>query len=82
MGHHHNHDDEHDPMPFYEKANKLIDHWMKHNDDHAAEYRRWAATFRQHELGAAAEILEAAAGLNEQINMALDQAKEEIVTGV
>ena len=75
MGHHHHHEEEHPEMSFHEKAHKLIEHWLKHNDDHAAEYRRWASNFRQHDMGAAADALEAAAGLNAQINATLNQAK-------
>ena len=78
MGHHHRHSDSHSPMPFHEKARKLIDHWMKHNVDHAAEYRRWASDFRQHDMEAAAHALEAAAALNERINADLDRAKGTI----
>ena len=78
MGHHHTHSDSQSAMPFHDKARKLIDHWKKHNADHAAEYRRWASTFRQHHMEAAANALEAAAASNERINSDLDRAKATI----
>ena len=78
MGHFHGHDNVHLQLTFAEKAQKLIAHWMKHNDDHTAEYRRWAAMFHQNAMDAAADALEAAAEQNEQISTTLRLAKEEI----
>jgi hypothetical protein len=41
--HHHHHDhDSHSEMPFDEKLLKLLNHWIKHNEDHALNYRNWA----------------------------------------
>jgi hypothetical protein len=78
LGHSHGHDDVHKQLTFAEKAQKLVAHWMKHNDDHAAEYRRWAAMFRQNAMDAAADALEVAAQQNEHINTTLHLAKEEL----
>ena len=36
--HHHNHDS-HGEMPFDEKLSKMVHHWIKHNEDHALNYR-------------------------------------------
>mgnify|MGYP000022356956 CR=1 FL=1 len=38
---HHDHDS-HGEMPFDEKLLKLLNHWIKHNEDHAFNYRNWA----------------------------------------
>ena len=78
MGHHHEHGEENAQIPFHEKAKKLIDHWIKHNDDHAADYRRWAEAFRNHAMNKAADALESAAEQNERINAALIRAKKDI----
>ncbi len=46
-GHTHGHDHEHehhahDTLSFEEKMIKLLEHWIKHNEDHADSYRDWA----------------------------------------
>ena len=78
MEHDHPHGSPHTEMPFHEKALKLIEHWMKHNEAHSVEYRRWAATFRQHAMDEAADALESAAEQNEHINLILTRAKQEV----
>jgi len=43
--HHHHHDHDHEiesTLSFDEKMIKLLEHWVKHNDDHAETYRGWA----------------------------------------
>jgi hypothetical protein len=57
MSHHHDHDHSnghaddhhhdhahptHDTLSFEEKMIKLLEHWIKHNEDHADSYRDWA----------------------------------------
>lgn len=79
----HNQDDHsslhhHQPMAFSEKALKLLDHWIKHNDDHASSYRQWADTFRQNGFESAAILLESAAALTGQINLTLKNAHQSI----
>jgi len=81
MSHHpHDHSSEKlgQPISFPEKAHKLIDHWVKHNDDHAQSYHQWADTFRMNGLGSAAALLESAAELTRQINLTLDAASHLI----
>lgn len=68
----------HQSMAFSEKAMKLLDHWIKHNDDHALSYRQWAETFRQNGMESAATLLESAAALTGQINLALKNAHQSI----
>jgi len=42
-GHAHDHDHHtHDTLSFEEKMIKLLEHWIKHNEDHADSYRDWA----------------------------------------
>lgn len=61
-------------LEFPEKAHKLIDHWVRHNDDHAQSYRQWADTFRANGLDSAAAMLDSAAELTRQINLTLAEA--------
>lgn len=82
MSHHHNehHHSHHGSgeLPFAEKASKLLEHWRKHNEDHAATYRHWADEFRHHQHPKAAVLLESAAELTRQINLLFEQAAEMI----
>jgi len=55
------------------KLRVLIPHWIKHNQEHAAEFRRWAAEAK----GAAADIMEAADGMD-KVNVALQVALEKL----
>lgn len=63
------------PVAFAEKAHKLIDHWVKHNDDHARNYQQWAGTFRENGLVSAAALLDSAAELTDKINRILAEAE-------
>jgi hypothetical protein len=41
--HHHHHDhDSQGELSFDEKIEKMLSHWIKHNEDHASNYRNWA----------------------------------------
>lgn len=65
-------------LSFPQKASKLIDHWIRHNDEHAQSYKNWAAEFRKNDMPAAASLLDAAAELTSQINLTLKQAAQQI----
>lgn len=89
MSHHHgpDHDHPHDhsrdhdhshnepEMTFPEKMGKLLDHWIRHNDDHAATYQGWADQARQQRLDAVADIIEEAAQMNRVMNAKFARAK-------
>jgi hypothetical protein len=47
---------------------------LKHNDDHAAGYRDWAARARENGLTDAAALLEEAAGMTLEINRKFEAA--------
>lgn len=78
---HHHHDHEHhhhqpsSEMPFSEKMLKLLQHWIKHNSDHAITYQEWAAKSRDNGLPDLAEKIEQIAELTQQINEKLSQAQ-------
>ena len=66
---HQSHDhDPHDEIPFDEKLTKLLSHWIKHNEDHALNYRNWAEKAKTNGNGQAAGLLEEAAEMSLAIN--------------
>lgn len=72
--HTHTHDENHSEMTFEEKINKLVEHWIKHNDDHAATYREWADRAQKEGMNDVADIMLAAAEKNVLINDEFKQA--------
>ncbi len=59
MTHHeHHHHEVKSELTFDEKLIKLLEHWLKHNDDHAGNYRDWAEKARQNQLEAVGALLE------------------------
>ncbi|MBS3809512.1 MAG: hypothetical protein KGY38_05095 [Desulfobacterales bacterium] len=78
---HHDHDDSgsgsgQGEMPMSEKLKKMVEHWLKHNADHAATYRQWAERARQAGMPDVAEILEGVAKDSQAINGDLERAGE------
>lgn len=77
-GHDHTHDHDHtETMGFEEKMVMLLDHWVKHNDDHAQNYREWADKASSKGLKEAAEHLKAAADMTDGIS---DQFRKAMKT--
>ncbi len=75
--HHHHHDHNHGgtEMPFEEKIIKLLEHWIRHNEDHAETYQDWANKAKQNQLEAVAALIEDAAAMNLAVNDKFEQAK-------
>jgi hypothetical protein len=61
-----------------EKLRALLPHWMEHNDEHAAEYERWAETALSAGAGKAAERIRSAAQQMAQAGLALQQALDDL----
>jgi hypothetical protein len=59
-----------------DKLRALLPHWIEHNADHAAEFRRWAER-----AGEAAVDIERAAAKMEAANKALADALTALATG-
>lgn len=77
MNHHHHHEHEHDAqkdMTIEEKLEKLVLHWIKHNEDHAETYTTWMKRAQESGLEKAGKILAEAADLTLQINEKLRDA--------
>lgn len=56
-----------------EKLRVLIPHWIEHNDEHAAEYRRWAE-----QAGEVSDDILAAVQALAQVNRSLSNALQKI----
>lgn len=68
-------------MTLPEKAVKLLDHWIRHNNDHAATYREWADRLTGQGMAEAAALLAEAADMCAQINDRFSRAAERIRKG-
>ncbi len=83
-GHGHDHHDhggsEGEGMPFEEKLAKILEHWVRHNNDHVSNYRDWAERARKADMPDVAELLDEAAGLNLRMNEVFEKAKS-LVSG-
>lgn len=81
--HEHNHKDHHDHMDvalaFEQKIVKLLEHWIKHNIDHAETYREWAEKANRHQLLKAGNFLNDAAEMTMQINEKFKNALKTVL---
>ena len=82
MTHHHDH--HHDvtsDLTFEEKLIKMLEHWLKHNQDHVHTYQKWAERARAHDLLQTGilidEIAEITRGIDEKIKAALDSIHKD-----
>ncbi len=66
--HHHHDHDSHGELSFDEKIEKMLSHWIKHNEDHALNYRNWAEKAKANGKDDAGVLLEAAAEMSLAIN--------------
>jgi hypothetical protein len=61
-------------MPFDEKLLKMLNHWIKHNEDHALNYRNWAEKAKTNSQGKAGALLEEAAEMSLAVNERFQKA--------
>jgi hypothetical protein len=61
-----------------DKLRALLPHWIEHNDEHAAEFRRWAEKAEAAGLEQAAEEIKLAAKQLAWVNEALSAALETL----
>jgi hypothetical protein len=91
-GHHHEHDHDHDhpdvhqgtstTLTFEQKFIKLLEHWVKHNDDHARTYREWAHKAQHAGMDQVDRLLQEAAEMTDAISTKFDQAAKLIKPSV
>ena len=74
MTHHHHHHEIQSTLSFDEKMIKLLEHWIKHNDDHAATYRDWAQKAKKKYMREASSLLEDAAEMTLKISKKFEEA--------
>ncbi len=53
---------------------KLLEHWIKHNDDHAETYRDWAQKAKEKNMREAGLLLEDAADMTLMISKKFEEA--------
>jgi hypothetical protein len=73
-GHSHAHGPESGSLSFEDKMEKLLNHWIQHNADHAASYKEWAAKAETHGHGALADKLQDAARASLSMNEIFESA--------
>ena len=73
--HHHHHHDSHGELSFDEKIEKMLSHWIKHNEDHASNYRNWAEKAKANGKDKAGILLEEAADMSLAINEKFEAAQ-------
>ena len=79
MTHHHeHHHDVQSDLTFEERMIKLLDHWQKHNDDHAQTYMDWAEKAKANGLPQIAELLLEVNQMTLEINDRLKEAAEHL----
>jgi len=72
--HHHHHHDSQGELSFDEKIEKILGHWIKHNEDHASNYRNWAEKAKANGIDKAGKLLEEAADMSLAINEKFEAA--------
>ena len=65
-------------MTEVEKLRALLPHWVEHNEEHAAEFLRWAGKASQAGQEEAAQFIRRAAEEMQQANETLRLALEEL----
>jgi ferritin len=85
--HDHSHDSKHthahshshaDEMSLEEKLEKLVAHWIDHNDSHKETFLTWAQRAQEHGLDGVAQKINQAGTLSEQVTLLLKQTLSEL----
>lgn len=74
MPHHHHDHEMQSSLSFDEKMIKLLEHWIKHNDDHVQTYRDWAQKAKEKKKIKSALMLEDAAEMTLSISKKFELA--------
>jgi len=61
-----------------EKLQILLPHWVEHNHNHEAEFKKWASLVRTEGLGALADLLDKAVASMAETDAILKKALAEI----
>lgn len=79
--HHHDHHTQKSSLTFDERMIKLLEHWVKHNTDHAETYREWAKRAEENNLSEIGAILNEVAEMTVNINVKFVTAAEKVKKG-
>jgi len=77
QNHHHHHEIQ-STLSFNEKLIKLLEHWIKHNEDHAKTYKDWAVKAKEKNMVGADFLLEDSAEMTMLINKKFEEAAKLI----
>jgi len=69
----HHHDHNH-AQSMSERIEKIISHWIKHNDDHIQNYKDWSEKASQESLAEVSDLLNEIADMSQAINEKLKKA--------
>jgi hypothetical protein len=72
--HHHDHHSSSSDMTFNERMTTLLNHWIKHNEEHARTYLDWAAKAKSQNLDEIAPLLAEAADMTHAISHKFEAA--------
>ena len=61
-----------------EKLQMLLSHWLQHNENHGAEYVKWAEVARNAGHGKTAEFIEQALELMKKADASLEKALDSV----
>ena len=75
MSHHDHHEHHETRMTDMDKLAHLLEHWLEHNDEHAANYRSWAEKAKQAGHDETAGLLEEAARSTQNLSELFTRAK-------
>lgn len=76
MKHTHNHHntDIKSELTFEEKILKLLDHWLKHNEEHTNNYLNWAQKAEEEGHKDLAELIRSTSAISKEISEKFHQA--------
>lgn len=74
--HHHGNGETKSALSFDEKLLKILDHWIRHNCDHAETYTDWANKAKENDLSKVVGLLNEAAEMTVAINEKFEKALE------
>jgi len=70
----HHHDHKQGTHSMSERIEKIIAHWIKHNDDHIQNYQDWSQKARSENMSDVSDILDEVAEMSQTINVKLKEA--------
>jgi len=73
MSHNHNHEGA-SSLTFHEKTVKILEHWIKHNHEHAQNYNKWSNEIKDNIDENISVFLKEAADLTLSINKKFEEA--------